>query len=433
MTTIMQNTDYPPLRLSWMIWGLGALLYLIGFYQRVAPAVITAELTTDFALSAAALGNLSAFYFYSYVAMQVPTGVLADRWGPRRLLTMGAMIAAVGTAVFAFADDLWWAGLGRLMIGGSVAVAFVGMIKLAGHWLPQKQFALATGMALFCGIVGAVFAGVPLRLLVDGFGWRDVMTGSALLTLTVAVALWWLVRDDPSERGYRSYLEHPEADNIRVRGGILNDIRDVFRYSNTWLLCLIPGGVVGAILTFAGLWGVPYLTTHYALQKTEAAAICSALLVAWAIGGPVFGWLSDHMGKRKPLYALGCAVLLAGWSLVLLVPTLQLWLLISLLLVIGFFSGNMIIGFAFGRESVPSYLSGTLSGVVNMGVMMGPMLLQPAVGWLLDLSWSGQMVDGVRLYSLAAFRSGFSLMLGWLALSTLLILFTRETHCSQYR
>ncbi|MCB1831818.1 MAG: MFS transporter, partial [Gammaproteobacteria bacterium] len=420
-------------RLSWMIWGLGALLYLIGFYQRVAPGVMTAELMVDFSLSATALGNLSAFYFYSYVAMQVPTGLLADHWGPRRLLTLGAAVAAVGTLVFAFAADVWWAGFGRLLIGASVAVAFVGMLKLAGHWLPKKQYALASGMALFCGIVGAVFAGVPLRLLVDAVGWRNVMVASALVTFAVALAIWWLVRDDPSEKGYQSYALDPKVEPGAGGSSVLGGIREVFRYSNTWLLYLIPGGVVGAVLTFAGLWGVPFLTTHYGLQKTEAAAICSALLVAWAVGGPVFGWLSDHLGHRKPLYAVGCVVQMAGWSLVLLVPALPVWLLIALLIVTGFFAGNMIIGFAYGRESVPSYLSGTVSGVVNMGVMMGPMLLQPAVGWMLDQLWTGQVVAGVRQYSLEAYRGGFLLMLAWLGLSTVLIFFTRETHCQQYR
>ncbi|MCZ7653572.1 MAG: MFS transporter [Rhodocyclaceae bacterium] len=120
---VMSERGYPPARLAWFVWGLGALLYLIGFYQRVAPAVITDRLMTDFAIGAAALGNLSAFYFYSYVAMQIPTGVIADRWGPRRLLTLGAGVAALGTLLFALAPNLWWASAGRLLIGGSVAVA----------------------------------------------------------------------------------------------------------------------------------------------------------------------------------------------------------------------------------------------------------------------------------------------------------------------
>ena len=425
----MSTTTYPPLRLAWMIWGLGAVFYVIGFYQRVAPGVMTTELMADFGLNAAALGNLSAFYFYSYVAMQVPTGLLADHWGPRRLLTLGAVIAGLGTFVFALAQDVSWANMGRLLIGGSVAVAFVGMLKLAAHWMPPRQYALASGLALFCGVMGAVFAGVPLRLLLDAFGWRPVMLVSAFVTCAVAVGIWWVVRDDPKDKGYASYaFRHSDA-ATHIPTNILAGIREVFRYRNTWLLYFVPGAVVGSVLTFAGLWGVPYLTTHYGMQNTTAAALCSTLLVAWAIGGPVFGWLSDHLGHRKPLYVLGCVVLMIGWSVILLLPALPVWLLTLLLLTVGFFSGNMIIGFAFAKESAPPYLAGTATGIVNMGVMMGPMLLQPGVGWILDRYWQGDMQNGVRLYSQEAYQNGFGLMLAWLALALLLILFTRETHC----
>ncbi len=427
----MQNYETPPLRLSWAVWGLGAALYLIGFYQRVAPGVITAELMSDFSLNAAALGNLSAFYFYSYVAMQIPTGLLADHWGPRRLLTLGAAVAGLGTLAFALAPDAAWAGIGRLMIGGSVAVAFVGMLKLAGHWLPARQYALATGMALFCGIIGAVFAGVPLRMLVDLFGWRPIMLGSAVITCVVAIAIWWLVRDDPSERGYKSHMQELEPNHALGSTGVMAGIKEVFAFRNTWLLYFVPGGIVGSVLAFSGLWGVPYLTTHYGMEGTQAAALCSAMLIAWAVGGPMFGWMSDHLGHRKPLYVLGCVIQFVGWCILLLVPGLPLWLLALLLITVGFFAGNMIIGFAFARESVPVRLAGTLSGVVNMGVMMGPMVLQPAMGWMLDLSWRGASAEGIRIYDLDAYRSSFSLMLGWLLLSLILILLTRETHCRQ--
>ncbi|MCW8881801.1 MAG: MFS transporter [Sedimenticola sp.] len=427
----MTSRAYPPLRLAWMIWGLGASLYLIGFYQRVAPGVMTSELMADFQLNAAELGNLSAFYFYSYVAMQVPTGLLADHWGPRRLLSLGAMVAGMGALLFAMAPDSLWANFGRLMIGGSVAVAFVGTLKLAGHWLPPKQYSFASGIALFCGVVGAVFAGVPLRLLVDAFGWRPVMLSSAVVTFIVALGIWLLVRDDPTEKGYVSHAIEHDDESTASHGNALAGIRAVLGYLNTWLLFFVPGAGVGSVLTFAGLWGVPFLTTHYGLEKTSAAAICSALLVSWAIGGPVFGWLSDHLGHRKPLYLLGCVVQLVAWSIVVLVPGLSIPLLVLLLILAGFFSGNMIIGFAFARESAPIRLAGTASGLVNMGVMIGPMLLQPAVGALLDHYWTGEVENGVRVYGLDAYQNGFSLMLGWLVLALLLMFFTRETHCKQ--
>ena len=205
----------------------------------------------------------------------------------------------------------------------------------------------------------------------------------------------------------------------------------VFRYPNTWLLCVIPGGVVGCVLTFSGLWGVPYLATHHELSTTNASVLSTVLMVAWAVGGPTFGWLSDRLGRRKPLYLLGCGASLAGWASLVFLNNLPFPLLAGLMAFTGFCSGCMIIGFAYAKESVPLNLAGTVSGVVNMGVMIGPMILQPAVGWMLDRNWQGHAIDGVRTYPLWAYQAGFSLMLGWLALGFVLVLFTRETHCRQ--
>ena len=423
---------YPPASRAWLVWGLGAVFYLIGFYLRVAPAVITDKLMADFQIGAAALGNLSAFYYYSYVAMQVPTGALADSWGPRKLLTAGALVAAGGTLLFGLAPTLFWANLSRLLIGGSVAVAFVAMLKLAAHWFPHRLFALVSGMALFSGLVGAVSAGVPLRALVDWFGWRPVMVGSAGITFLVAGLTWIFVRDDPADIGFAGYSPAVSgASQDSSRPGIRAGFREIFRFRNTWLLVLAPSGVVGPVLAFSGLWGVPFLTTHYHLTPTRAAALTSTLLVAWAVAGPVLGAFSDRIGRRKPIYAAGCLLTLAGWSVILMVPALSYPLLTALLILTGFASGCMIIGFAFAKESVPPDYAGTISGITNMGVMIGPMVLQQAIGWLLDRHWNGTMMGGVRIYDLAAYRTGFALILAWSVLACVLILFTKETHCRQ--
>ena len=425
------NSATPPLSLAWTIWGFGATFYLMGFFQRVAPAVMTAELMQEFNLNATALGNLSAFYFYSYVSMQIPTGILADRWGPRRLLTTGAFVASVGGLLFALAPSIFWAYLGRFLIGGAVAVAFVGNLKLAGEWFPARYFALVSGAALFFGIVGAVFAGTPLRILVIAFGWRNTMLVSAALTVVICAAVWVIVRDHPGEKGYAGYTDPAAGTKANTRPGIFSGILEVLRYPNTWLLSVIPGGLVGCVLTFGGLWGVPYLSTHHDLPATEAAALNSALLVAWAIGGPIFGGLSDRIGRRKPLYFFGCTLAVTGWAMILFVPALSLPLLTILLVITGFASGCMIISFAFAKESVPAHLAGTVNGVINMGVISGPTLLQPAVGWMLDRNWTGGLFQGIRIYDLAAYRSGFLLMLGWALLSFVLLFFTRETRCRQ--
>lgn len=425
----MRTESFPPARLAWTIWGLGAALYIIGFFQRVAPGVMTNELTADFNLSAAGLGNLSAFYFYSYVAMQIPTGLLADSWGPRRLLTAGALVAGIGSLCFALSDSLFLACAGRLLIGGSVAVAFVAMMKLSSHWMAPKQFSLASGTALFLGILGAVFAGTPLRLLVDAYGWRPVMLTASAFPFIVAAIIWLVVRDDPHQRGYASYA--PKGITNLSRSAVFQGLRQVFHYRNTWLLTIAPGALAGSVLTFAGLWGVPFLTSQYGMDAPGAAAVCSALLLAWAIGGPVCGNLSDRSGRRKTIYLVGCAVISVSWVAIIFVPMLPLPLLIFLLICIGFAAGCIIIGFAYVKESVPSQLAGTAAGVCNMGVMLGPMLLQPAVGWVLDSQWQGAMLAGSRFYEFAAYRAGFALMLGWALLALICIIFSRETACQQ--
>ena len=181
----MNNRTYPPAYQAWVVWALGAALYFTGFYQRVSPAVMTDQLMADFNIGAAALGNFSAFYFYSYVAMQVPTGILADHWGPRKLLSAGSLVATLGTFLFAVAPNIILANFGRLLIGGSVGVAYVSLLKLATHWFHPKRFALTSGLALFCGIAGAVSAGVPLRLLVESFWSQRTTKGSSTTPLKV--------------------------------------------------------------------------------------------------------------------------------------------------------------------------------------------------------------------------------------------------------
>ena len=423
----------PPMGVAWFIWGLGALFYLVGFFQRVAPGVMTRELMQDFHISASGLGHLSGLYFYAYVAMQIPTGILADTLGPRKLLTAGSLVAGFGTLLFALSPGFFWAGLGRLLIGGSVAVAFVGVLKLSSSWFPKRFYAFVAGNALSLGLIGAVTAGPPLRFLMDTFHWRKVIGITGVMTLGLGGVIWLVVRDWPQEKGYPGFTERISNPVPLSFGGICQGLLKVFEYRNTWLLFIIPGGIVGCILTFAGLWGVPYLISHHQLSPSRAAALSSVLLVAWALGSPFFGWLSDRLGKRKPLYIVGSMVVSLGWALILFQESLSFLPLAMVLFVTGFFSGCMIVSFSFARESVPPNLSGTVSGLTNMGVMMGPMLLQPLVGLILDSGWTGQMLGGVRVYSLSAYEAGFIPMMAWISLSVLLLFFTRETHCRQMK
>jgi MFS family permease len=429
ISNLKSGASHPPLRLAWVVWSLAALFYLIGFFHRLAPAVVTQELMRDFEISAAALGNLSGFYFYSYWVMQIPAGIIADGWGPRRLLTAGMLGSAVGSLLFAASSGMTAACLGRLLIGAGVSVAFVVSLKLAAGWFPPRYYSVISGLGLCTGILGAVSAGVPLRLLVDAFGWRAVMVAAAALTAVTAAVTWRVVRDDPAERGYRSYATAPPAPGQADRPSALAGVGEVFRYRNTGLLFLAPAGVVGTTLTFCGLWGVPYLTTHYGLSTAEAAALTSLLMVTWAGASPFFGWLSDRCGRRKPLLIAGQVLAAAGWAVILFAPVLPIPLLTAVAVATGLASATFIIIWPLAKETVPARLAGTITGVLNMGNMFGVTVLQPAVGLVLDRRWDGAVRDGVRTYGIEAYHAGFGLMMGWIVLGLLLFCLTRETHC----
>jgi len=422
---------YSPSWLSWSVWTIAAIFYLAGFYLRVSPAVITTELMRDFSITAGQLGGLSAAFFYAYVLMQVPTGVLVDSWGARKLLIAGALGAAAGTALFGVAGNLAVATIGRALMGGATAVAWIITLKLASHWFPQRRFAMLTGLGLLVGNIGALFAQVPLRLLVDAFGWRGVTFGSAAVVGLVAILAGTLVRNDPVEKGYRSYAHDAIQNHAKTTiWQLLRGFPSVFGYRNTWLIFLAQGGFVGSILSFTGLWGPPFLEVRFHVTPTTAAAVCSVMIVCWAIASPICGYLSDKFGHRKPIYLTGAAIMAVGWVVMFYVP-LSLEAFVIVAAITSLACGAVILGFAYGKESVPVRFLGTISGAINVGNMIGPTLLQPAIGAVLDRQWTGGLSNGLRVYGVPAFQTAFLLVIGWSILTVLLIAFTKETNCVQ--
>ena len=415
---------FPPLRLAATVWALAAGFYLFGFFQRITPASLAPDLMRDFALSAAGLGNLSAFYYYAYAAVQVPTGVLVDRLGPSRMFFSGALLAGAGSLIFARAETALVAGLGRALIGAAHGVAWVSMLKLVTHWFAPSRFATLSGLSLAVGTVGAVLAGPPLRWLADAFGWRPVIATSGALALALAAGVRLYMRDDPAQRGYASYL--PTADRGTAQASVGADLRAILRYPNPWLLALVNSGVCGAFLAFTGLWGVPMLSQVHGIGVAQAALITSSMLVLFAAGGPLFGVWSDRLQRRKLPFMVGAAVTIAGFAVLTAAPAAPLAVLVPLLLALSFGAGAMVLSFGFAKESAPLRLQGTVTGVVNAGVMVGTLIQMPVIGLILDAHWQGVTINGVRQYDVDAYRAGVGFLLAWLVVAFLLLSVTRE-------
>jgi len=401
-------------------FALGTLFFGYAFVQRVSPSVMTAELMRDFSVGGAALGSLSAFYFYAYASIQLPVGMLTDHFGPRKLMSFAAALCALASLGFALSDSVLTASLGRAMIGGTVAFGFVGTLAIAGYWFKPSQYALLAGLLQTVGMSGAIFGQAPLRQMVESIGWRDSMNILALVALLLALMLFFLVPMRSSEQKQRS-----------AGGSIMQGLKAVTGNPQTWLCSLIGFGMAASMLAFGGLWGVPWLSTAQGYTTTEAAGITSMIFVGWAIFSPLCGWASDHVGRRNLILRAGALIsLLALLCLVYLTPDSTI-VLMALIFVLGAGGSAMTVCFGSVKELNDINYSSTSLGLMNMCIVGSGAVMQPLIGWLLDLNWDGSLQQGARVYSAAAYNTAFTslLVVNLAALTGALLL--RETWCQQ--
>jgi len=411
-----------PRILPWIVWSCGAFGFFYAFFQRVAPSVMVPDLMRDFGVSAAVLGNLSAFYFYSYAAMQVPVGIMADSWGPRRVMTVAGLLCALGSLMFGLADSLAVAYAGRLLIGCGSGFFFVASLKLASVWFEPRQFAFVSGMTMFVGLTGGVGGQAPLAAAVEAIGWRGTMMAGSAAALVLSLMCWLLVRDHPAERSGHGH----EPSTLKV---VLAGLAGALKRKQTWLLACMGASMSSSLLAFGALWGVPYMMEVYDLSRPAAAGSASLLLIGWAVSAPAVGWVSDRVGRRKLPLMIATAISLISISLLIYGPPIPLYLANTLLFLNGAASSGMVICFALARENNAAHTAGGAVAFVNMWVILSGALLQPLVGWILDREWDGTIFEGARIYSSAAYETAFLCLIGAAVSSLVISLFIRETYC----
>ena len=403
--------------LAWVTWSLGALFYFHAFFQRVAPSVMVGELMQDLNLSAAALGNLSGLYFWGYAVAQVPTGLLADRWGPRYVLFSAALICGCGSLTFAFAESNIVASLGRLVIGFGAGFGFVTTLKIVSEWFPQHRFALLSGLTLMVGTIGGIAGQAPLAWAVENFGWRGAMMATSVFALVLGCGVWLIVRDHPDSVKTREYDETPH---------LFRDLSQLLRQGQTWIIAIAGFASVGTLFAFGALWGVPYLMEVRDFSRSAAAASVSMMLFGWALGAPLIGWVSDYLARRKlPLFISATGALLSI-TMLLYISHLSLWMIDTLLFINGACSAGLVVAFAIVRESSRPHMAGSAMAFLNIGVIGSGAVLQPLVGWLLDLHWDGRFEAGRRLYSPAAYENALWVFPACAGLAVILIMFVHE-------
>lgn len=405
--------------MGWAVFGLAAAAFWLSFFHRVAPAAIAVELQAEFGIGGAMLGALAATYYVIYTLMQVPTGVLNDTVGPRRVLAAGCLVAGVGSLLFGASETVTAAAVGRTLAGLGVSVAFVSMLKLNADWFHEGRFATMTGIGAMIGLTGALAAATPLAWAVKFVSWRAVFAVAGVASLLLAVAIWLAVRDRPAGTGAAAPRVLAMRDRTRWREGLML----VARNRATWPCFWFGFGMSGSYMTFVGLWGVPYLVHGYGLSVVEATQHTSLILVCLAASQGAIGALSDRIGRRRPLILASALAYLACWIAWLTGAAAIPGASYAISIVMGLSVCGMTLSWACAKELNPPDYSGIAISVVNTSGFLAVGLLQPLVGWLLDRAAAGAAYTG------AHYLPGIALLTVFAGIALAGALFIRETRC----
>lgn len=375
------------LRYRWLIFWILAFGYILVYFHRLCPAVVAVDMMKDLKTSGELLGLLASAYFYPYALMQLPAGLLSDSWGPRKTITVFFCVAFLGSVILGLAPSVGLAVAGRALVGLGVSMLFVPTLKILAEWFLVREFATMTGILMAMGGIGSLTAATPLALLSGWLGWRLSFGFVGGLTLLLALMVWLLVRDKPSEFGWSSPTEAERIESAGAPITLLEGVKKVLSHPPFWPVAAWFFFDCGVFFSFGGLWGGPYLAHVYGLSRQESGQILSMMAIGMIFGSPLLSYVSDRLIKgRKPVLVI-CSLALAGLTGVLAFATtaIPIWGLYGVCLGLGVFSSAIVvIAFTTAKELFPVQMAGTSTGLVNLFPFAGGAVFQPVLGHILE-------------------------------------------------
>ncbi|WP_243787790.1 MFS transporter [Saccharopolyspora gloriosae] len=368
-----------PPRGAWLVWGVGAACYFVALFHRASLGVAAPDALVRFSAGPGVLALFSALQLGVYLVLQVPSGLLADRLGPRRVITGGVVALAVGSAVFAVSGSILGGVTGRVLIGIGDAFMFTNVLRVAAQWFPAERYGRVAALTGLVGGLGQVLSTVPLTSALHGLGWMPTFLGAAALTAVLAVVAAGVIRDQPAGRVAEA------AEGAAERIG--RTLRLVVAQRGTKHAFWVHFVLLSQFLAITTLWGAPWLTGAQGVAGGTAGALLLVSAVGFILGSLVASqWIAGRP-RRRERYTLAMSVLVVvAWSLIVAWPgVLSAPVLVIVLGVLGFGGGAAMLAFDGAREANAVHRSGAASGVVNMGGFLAAVLIQVFVGAVLEV------------------------------------------------
>ena len=398
-----------PTRWRWVLWALLAVGFLLVSFHRVTTAVLADDLSRAFDTTGAELGLLHASFFYIYAGLQLPSGILVDRAGSRRVAAVGLAVMSLGVFGFALAPTYAIAFVSRAVLGLGGSVLYTATLRFLANWYRPDEFATMTGWTIAAAGLGGVLATTPLAIAIDSAEWRTVLLAIGVGGVALAVVTFFVVRDRPRDAGFEP-VDGVSPSTTRIEfSTVVTNTKRVLREGETWLMGTMLFLILGTNFTVLGLWGVPYIADLYDVSVRTASMFVFVGNVGFLLGSPIMGTLSDRLGHRTEIILGSCVVSTLAYSLIFLFVTPPLLVAGGLLFAALFMMGGVLIAFTVAKERHVAAASATATGAINSMGYFGAAVFPAAMGYALDAYWTGEVVAGARVYTPTGYRVAFGI------------------------
>jgi MFS family permease len=404
---------------GWAICILAAVFYCYEYSLRILPSIISGQLRVHYSnLSLGAFGVLSSLYYWAYTPMQAVVGVSTDRYGPRHILLLAIILCVIGNYLFGATNNVYIAGIGRLLTGAGSAFAFVGALKLAALWLPKKYFPFFSGIIMSIGMLAAIIGDYLMTWISIKWGWMTLIVSGSIVGLILFVLFFIFVHEKtiPTSRKKKQ-----------------NSLG--FMYKNFWKLLTSPKyillGLIGCFLYlsldgFADIWGIPFIKMIYPNDALEAANINSMVFWGWFFGAPLISFIASKYNQRVSPLRYGSFIAAVLFLIILAYPHLPITLLCIILFLFGLLCSSETLCFVIARDYASLRFAATAMGVVNLIIMISGIILQPLIARIVDWTWHGQMHNGLQIYTLGEYREALLIIPFFLIISGALTFFLKD-------
>lgn len=381
------------MKYRWAIFIVLAVAYFFVYFHRVSTTAMAPDIEEAFGIGAAATGLLASAYFYAYTAMQLPSGIFTDKWGPKRSATVFIIITAIGSLVCGLSTSYEMLIAGRVIIGVGVAVIYIPIMRVLALWFRKDEFASLSGILLMVGNVGTIAAATPLVLMTEALGWQNVFIILAVITFIIGLMCWVIVKDHPKDKGFPSIEEieseetgKPIEESTSEKIPMVQSLKLTFGSGRKfWTLAIWFFFMYGSIMVYQGLQAGAYYTNVYDWDKGTWGILLTLVGVGMIIGCPLAGFISDKiLHSRKKVLVLGTLVYTIIWAVIWLMSG-KLDSLVAQGIInfcFGFFGGFFVVSYAQVKELYPVSIVGVSTAALNLFPFLGGAILQSISGYI---------------------------------------------------